>query len=121
VACSHHLLLEVAQPERHHNGWASRAPGLMMARRGKPGRRKLLRSSSAAELVRVWIDDALERLWSLPDSCALDVAEREEGGTAGLAEALGCTPEWARQLVRPAVDRLKSEARKHLYSHEAGK
>jgi hypothetical protein len=100
-----HLLLEVAPAERHHRGWASKAPGLTLAVARGPGRRRQLRSSAPEALVEVWIDDALELLWSMPDSCALDVAERGDIERTGqVAQVLARSAEGTRQIIR-AVER----------------
>ena len=112
VGCPMHLLIEVAKPERHHRGWAARAPGMLLSQARGPGRRRRLSSSAAAALVEVWIDNALELLWSMPDSCALDVAERGEARVGELAAALARSKEGTRQMVRTierdALARLRS-------------
>jgi hypothetical protein len=41
-----------------------------------------LRSSAAERLVRRWIDDAMELLFTMPFSCALDVVDSYPDGLA---------------------------------------
>lgn len=73
VGCRHHLLLEVAMPLRYRPG-ISRAPALRLnSPSNTPGRRAGLWSSSAAVVVRAWIDAAVEQLSVMPYTCSLDV------------------------------------------------
>lgn len=122
VACRHHLLLEVAAPPKTHLGWAAHDPGLMLAQATKPGRRPHLRSSAAAELVRMWMDDALELLWAMPDSCSLDVADRREGYRTRIGEVaahLMRSSESTRQELRRAAIAASVAARKAAISLES--
>ena len=80
------------------------------------GRRRHLPSSCAAELVRVWMDDAIEYLWSMPDSCSLDVAARGEHTRKQLAEVSGRSSNGAAmevvhatQLAAKALESLGDE------------
>lgn len=81
VGCRHHLLLEVALGE----GERKRAKSLRLNRRNSTGgRRAGLRSSAAEQLVRAWIDDALELLTRMRYTCALDVVEAFPDGLSRL-------------------------------------
>lgn len=109
VACRHHLLLEVATPRARQDS-SARAPGLILNRPStQVGRRPHLASSCAAELVRVWIDDALERLQAMPYSCSLDRADNVQRGparTAEIGELLGCTSSQVKQERKAAIATL---------------
>jgi hypothetical protein len=65
VGCRHHLLLEVAKTR----------PTAKESRAMLGGRRPGLRSSAAAEIVRAWIDEAVELLSYMPYTCSLDVVD----------------------------------------------
>ncbi len=108
VACEHHLLLELGRrTTRARRGAAHRSPGLILnLPRARGGRRQHLASTAAAELVRVWIDDALELLWAMPDSCALDVAERGASSTGDLQRHTGRSAAGERALRRAAIVEL---------------
>jgi hypothetical protein len=77
VGCRHHLLLEVAKTRP--TAKESRAMSLRLNRatpgRTLGGRRPGLRSSAAAEIVRAWIDEAVELLSYMPYTCSLDVVD----------------------------------------------
>jgi len=76
VSCEHHLLIELGRPYKHGRSYPSRHPGLSLAVPGGRGRRAQLAPSSSEVLVEAWIDQAVELLWSMPETCSLDVAER---------------------------------------------
>jgi hypothetical protein len=48
--------------------------------RRRAGQRPGLSSSAAERIVRGWIDDAIELLFTMPFSCALDVVDRFPDG-----------------------------------------
>lgn len=76
VGCRHHLLLEVAIGKPWKRGGEKRATSLRLNHESSTGgRRAGLRSSAAAALVEAWIDDALELLYGMRYSCALDVVD----------------------------------------------
>jgi hypothetical protein len=106
VACTHHLLLEIGRrTTRARRGAAHRSPGLILnVPRAQGGRRHHLASSAAAELVRAWIDDALELLWAMPDSCALDAAERGASSPGDLQRLTGRSAAGERAVRRAAAD-----------------
>lgn len=84
MGCRHHLLLEVRKVKPRRYRAPSDGPALQLARSTSA------LASSAAELrVRVWIDDALELLEVMPDTCALDVAARGGLPISGVARQLG--------------------------------
>jgi hypothetical protein len=105
------MLLEIgkARTSTLRRGASHQSPGLALnVPRGK-GRRRYLPSSCAAELVRVWIDDALELLWRMPDSCSLDVADRGESTGREVAHHLGRSAEGVREARREAIERLAQQ------------
>ncbi len=83
IACRHHLLLEVAKA-KPREGREARATSLRLNAPSKGrirlGRRPGLASSSAAALVQVWIDDALELLSRMRYTCTLDVVDAYPDG-----------------------------------------
>lgn len=86
MSCRHHLLIH-------------------LRRKGTPvlhGQRRALPSSAADVLVRTWIEEAIEMLDSIPDTCALDVADRGKLGPKAIGVALGIT--------KVRVDQVSSEA-----------
>lgn len=104
VGCSMHLLLEVERSEDN-------APMLVLNRpspTGQRGRRRGLASSAGEALVQVWLDDAIDRLLTMPYTCALDVID-ELGALsdAEQADLLGCT----QQAMSPRVARYKVRLR----------
>jgi hypothetical protein len=105
------MLLEVGPPRTStlRKGAVHQSPGLALnVPRGK-GRRRFLPSSCAAELVRVWIDDAVELLARMPDSCSLDVADRGESTGREVAHHLGRSAEGVREARREAIARLAQQ------------
>lgn len=62
-----------------------------------------LRSSAAASLVRVWIDDAVELLSRMPYTCALDVVEDYPDGLT--QRQVG----WIYGVTEQAIDQLEHE------------
>jgi hypothetical protein len=81
VGCRHHLLLEVAKA-RPKEGRAARPMTIRINRAAEStgGRRPGLRSSAGAELVRLWVADAIEELHGMPYTCAIDVAQEFPDG-----------------------------------------
>lgn len=124
VGCSQHLLLEVGatRASRKRLGAAHQSPGLVLnLHRSGGGRRRHLPSScAAAELVRVWIDDALEMLWSMPDSCALDVADRGASSGREVASHVGRSMQGVRAVRRAAIARLAQERAAQTSAGPAG-
>ena len=113
VGCQYHLLLDVAKAGPSHDRATTRAPGLVLSLpRARGGRRQHLRSSAAAALVETWIDDALEQLAGMVDTCALDVADRGEARPAALRELLarGRVGTREAELVARATLRALAEA-----------
>ncbi len=119
VGCRHHLLLEVAKA-KPKDGREARATSLRLNQpsRGamKLGRRPGLASSSAAALVQVWIDDALELLSRMRFTCALDVVEAYPDGLppSAIGWILGVSEGAIDQglnepHVREALDELRRE------------
>ena len=106
------MLLELgSRTSRIRKGAAHRSPGLVLnLPRAKGGRRPHLSSSAAAELVRVWIDDALELLWGAPDSCYLDVADRGEASPRLVQRHTGRSASSERELYTSGKRRLQTSA-----------
>jgi hypothetical protein len=70
VGCRHHLLIDVTSD-------ADKAGTLVLNRpSNQVGRRRGLASSAAAVIVETWIDDAIEQLFRMRDTCELDVLDR---------------------------------------------
>jgi len=72
----------------------------------EPGRRRALKATAAAELVRVWIDDAVELLAGMPASCSLDEADAGALGRMAVASNVGRSREGIRQVRRVAIAAL---------------
>jgi hypothetical protein len=97
VGCRHHLLLEVPTAGK-------RDPGLVRnVRRKQRGRRRVLKPSAAAEIVRVWMDDALEDLAGMTSGCSLDEADRGAQERMAVARKVGLSREGIRQERRKAI------------------
>lgn len=94
VGCKHHLLIEVLREG---------AGGLVLNQPRRPGRRRALRSSAAAALVGVWIDDAIELLAAMPSGCSLDVADLGPQARMDVADQVGLSREGVRQERRRAI------------------
>lgn len=114
--CRHHLLFEVERPPKpdgHARTAAEGAPLVLNAPLPKGSRRRRhLQANAAAELVRVWIDDGLERWQSMAYTCSLDRADdavRLRLGRASLRE-IG----ELRGLSRAQVKRELASARRSL-------
>jgi hypothetical protein len=91
VSCKHHLL------------WESRAAWL----RGKFGRahgRYITRKAQPDEVL-------LDLLWDLPESCALDIADRGGDILEVAGQVLGLVRERVRQVEDVALDRLYLRAK----------
>lgn len=91
ASCRHHLLLEVAL-----SGDKRRRPTSLRLNKANSqgGRRPGLRSSVAArDLVREWIDDALQLMVEMPYTCTLDVVRDYPDGlpASAVGELLGVT------------------------------
>lgn len=107
VACRHHLLLDVGRPKDGRY-----APALQRARV------RQLRGNASAATADAWTDAAADDLLEMPDTCALDVAERDVveadarvvesrarvATLARIGAVLGITREGARLEVIKAVD-----------------
>lgn len=117
VGCRHHLLIEVLTGSRKRKAKRPRKTSIVInqAARGRSGlgRRKGLRSS-AELLVRAWIDEAIEQLFRMPYTCALDVVERfpdglsqrETGWLFGISEQ-AIHEEEKKPEVREAAEQLR--------------
>jgi len=134
VGCRYHLLLEVGsaaikdrskRPRKRDLG--RRATTLRLNIRGprRPGRRRGLPSSAAASLVRRWIDEAAELLFSLRYSCALDVVDAYPDGlnAASTAYVFGTTrqaiqQEEQKEHVRAALRVLRRHRTEALIGPE---
>lgn len=85
-------------------GTRNRAASLRLNRRSSTGgRRKGLRSSAAAELVRTWIDDAVQLMVEMPFTCVLDVVATYPHGLP--ASGVG----WILGVSRQAIDQEESQ------------
>jgi hypothetical protein len=112
AACEHHLLIDRGERTgTARRGAANTSPGMALnLPRARGGRRQRLASAAAAELVRVWIDDAVEVLWGMPDSCELDVAERGEASPREVQQHTGRSAAGARAIYSTAWRRLQTSA-----------
>ncbi|MGN6107941.1 MAG: hypothetical protein ACTHU0_22725 [Kofleriaceae bacterium] len=115
VSCRHHLLLEVAA-SKPPEGRDARATTIRLnaAQTGRSGRPPGLASSSAAALVRLWIDDAVELLSSMRYTCALDVVDDYPDGIfpSAIGMLLGISEQAVEQdlgkdSVRQSLDALR--------------
>lgn len=92
VSCRHHLLIH-------------------LRKKGAPvlhGDQRALMPSAPAEIVRNWIDDAVERLFELADTCALDVADRGKLGPKAIGRKLGVTKVRVDQVNGEAEPKLRA-------------
>jgi hypothetical protein len=108
VGCRYHLLLEVANAKPRANRDARPTTIRLNSRvRRRTGRRPGLSSSAAEALVRVWLDDAMELLFTLEWSCALDVADAYPDGlhTASVGALFGVTRQDMQQEIHTALRR----------------
>lgn len=103
VSCSKHLLLDVAQVD----GKRLRPPSLRLNGRSAKG----LRTGADAEAVRVWTDEAVERLHTMAESCSLDVADEGRHHMREVARLLGVTRQRAVQEVEHARAHLVARCR----------
>ena len=119
VACEYHLLLEHGKrTSKVRLGASHKSPGLILnLPRARAGRRRHLPSSAAAELVRVWIDDAEEILWGMPDSCELDVADRGEASPRSVQQHTGRNASSVRAIFSQGRSRLQTSAQEHHRGH----
>jgi hypothetical protein len=126
ASCRYHLLLEeaessetppaAAQSIEEPNAKRPRTLRLNTPHRqgGTNGRPRGLSSSDGEAMVRVWTDDAMERLASMPATCALDIADENPDGinAVEIAKLLGVTEqaielELRKPRVRHAIAQLK--------------
>lgn len=91
VSCKYHLLLDIG------------AGGSINAGYGHT-----LRAKATPEQVDAWAEEQSERLISMPETCALDIAD-EGGGidNQAIADALGISREAVRQIIDKATDKIK--------------
>jgi hypothetical protein len=99
VGCKHHLLVTEASGRLRLN---------LPSRKRRP---TLGPHASDAE-VELWIDDVVEALQRMPDTCSLDIADRyaARGVTLGkrkLARYLGMSPSGARKEINRAEQALR--------------
>ncbi len=99
VGCRYHLLLDVP-----HVSTNDRFAGLALveARPARGGRRRHLKAWAVELAVEQWIDRALDRLVSMPDTCALDVADRGQVGSKRLTKIEQCSHMMVHQRLRIA-------------------
>jgi len=89
VGCRYHLLVDVN----------SRGDLALNRRTGQSRRDTLYATEQSVELVEEWMDIAIDRLSTMRETCALDVAERGEHSVPELAELLGISRQSARDLM----------------------
>jgi hypothetical protein len=118
VGCRYHLLADIADSKPRAGERAPRPTSIRLITSSKGGRRRGLRSSAAVDVVRGWIDDAVEQLSRLEYTCALDVADAFPEGipTRRLARILWVTRQQAETEARAALAR--SEVRAALNPYE---
>jgi len=65
--------------------------------------------------VAVWIDDAIEALWSMDDSCSLDVADRANGQAfvREVGDKIGVTRSEVRRLIDGAREHVAERIQHH--------
>jgi hypothetical protein len=107
-------LLEIAQhgPKVNEDGTRrdARPTTIRLNRAPEPGvmgRRPGLDAGAPAEIVRVFERDAIELLFLMPETCALDVADRGGATLVETAEMLGVTTAAIKEEVGPCGARLK--------------
>lgn len=103
VGCRYHLLLDAP-----HVSVDERFAGLAI-NEGRPergGRRRHLKAWAAELAVEEWTDRALDRLVSMPDTCALDVADRGELPMPQVAVLDGCANVVANDMLRSTLGQL---------------
>lgn len=102
VGCRHHLLIEVATASDVETRDDPRATTIRINRppegRAILGRRPGISPSTARDLVRIWIDDAVELLQRMRYTCALDVVDEYPDGIPPSSVA------WIFGLTEPTID-----------------
>lgn len=96
VSCRHHLLLDISVP-------VVRPPSLVLARAD----RARLSEYAAASLVRAWINDAAAELDRMPETCALDVADRGAMASERVAELIGVSRQRVDQIGADGLAKLR--------------
>lgn len=133
VSCRHHLLLEIShgKPRTNADGTKRDArPTTIRLNRdegdGRLGRRAGLLAQCGAEVARAFIRDAVEHLEHMPETCALDVADKHPDGIeiSGVAMLLGVTaeaiasgetiPEEVREGLRDYEDHVPADHESNL-------
>lgn len=124
VSCRHHALIEIAQakPRKDRNGRArdARPTSIRLNREtpGQVGRRAGLHAQDPADVVQRWIENAVDHLEAMPESCTLDVADAHPDGLqlTEVADLLGVTNEALRQeeLAVRKMRRGLDEYRDHV-------
>jgi hypothetical protein len=93
VSCRYHLLLDV-----------TRKGTIKLNKADVPS----IRRHYSQTLVDLFVDEAIEHLATMADSCALDVAARGSHNNEELAGILGVTREAVRQLMELPEAQLKA-------------
>lgn len=107
VACKHHLLLSIDETRgRPRKG----APGQAVSIAGERG---TVTPRSTPEAVEAWTERAAETLLEMPDTCALDVAERGRQKLVEIGRVLRLTRERVRQIEMKALRHAAHAARAH--------
>lgn len=116
VSCRHHALLEIAKakPRSGEDGQTRDArPTTIRLNRasdaGKLGRRSGLHAQDSAAEIAAWVDDAVDYLAKMPETCTLDVADAHTDGCplVDVAEILGVTTAAIKEEVGPAGEALR--------------
>lgn len=76
----------------------------------KPHKLPVLPQCASAAVVEAWTDDAVERLFSMRETCDLDIGDtRVKHGPRPVGRYLGVTKERVRQETKAAVAHVKAE------------
>lgn len=106
IGCRHHALIEIAhaKPRKDRNGRKrdARPTSIRLNRdpgEGHIGRRGGLHAQDSTDVVQRWIDNAVDHLETMPETCTLDVADKHVDGLqlTQVAELFGVTCEALRQ------------------------
>lgn len=103
ASCRHHLLLDVSEVD----GKRLRPPSLRLNGRSANG----LRTHADVETVRVWTDEAVERLQSMRETCSLDVADDGRHRMREVASLLAVRRQRVVQEVAEAKIRMAEAVR----------
>lgn len=112
VSCRYHLLLDV-----NERGSIRMNLARLEAVERDAGKRTV-RRNVGGQRFEAWSDDAVDRLFELSETCALDVADRGAHALHEVGDTMSMTREGARLIEASGL--LKMKAAKEAWSEAAG-